>query len=447
MKFELHPNAAAAFNEQGNLLADSVGLVSRPLDPPDGNTFRPEFHVSGKLSAHDVRGPVETSEVDQYGTKISRFVIEGATTIGLNETAYGKLRKLAQAIQKTDSFACTTSTKFIEDALFRWSLEKVKGKTAKTACEYVAAEADANVSKQEIWVPVCGLNIQSTFSIGRVSFKTITRWMIDDWHARIKSKVPDNPQINFKFDRERKDLLGFAAATVEIEAEPVKAKELANDLSDKAISLLRLFSVANFDPNQISYCVPLGSHQRYGHHYISVRNGQILSDDRGITRKGQFPWVINDLLLKEFNSTGLEVISRLFEREPKTEFEQSIFDALLLYSNAALVPTLAEKLLYMFAAFESVLLRDANEPVTEAIAERLAYVAADASDSRLAVRKLVKQAYGVRSRFVHHGKREDTDLTEFFLNAWTGLMRLAERALQYKTKAELLDSMDRYKYR
>jgi hypothetical protein len=272
--------------------------------------------------------------------------------------------------------------------------------------------------------------------------------MIDDWHRRIKEKAGDNPQITFKLDRDKKDLLGFAAATVEIEAEPARATELARDLSDKAISLLRLFSGANFDPRQFSYCVPLGSHHRHGHHYIRVRDEQIISDERGITSKGQFPWVVDDFLLKEINPAGLNVMGELFEREPKTELEQTVFDALLLYSNAALVPTLAEKLLYMFAALESVLLRDANEPVTDTIAERLAFISgADTPDARIAAKNLVKKAYGVRSKFVHHGKREDSDLSRFFLNAWTGLMRLAGSASRHRTKAELLDNIERYKYR
>jgi hypothetical protein len=446
MKFDLHPNAAAAFNEQGNVLAESVVLEhTHTGDHPD-QRFRPDVYISGNLSAAEARGSLETSTVDQDGNKISRYVTEGSASIGFSEAAYSKLRKLAQSIHKADSFRSVISVQFVEDALFRWSVQKVKGHTTRTACEYVAAEAAASVCKEEIWVPVYGLHIQSAFSVGRVTFKTMTRLMIDVWHQGIKAKVPDNPKINFKLDRDKKELVGFAAATVQVEAEPVRATELARDLSDKAISLLRLFSAANFDPRQFSYCVPLGSHQRYGHHYMRVKDEQIVGDERGITSKGQFPWLIDNLMLKEINSC-LSVVGKLFERDPKTELEQSVFDALLLYSNAALVPTLADKLLYMFAALESVLLRDAKEPVTDTIAERLAYISADSPDTRIAAKRLVKKAYGVRSQFVHHGIREDSDLTDFFMAAWTGLMRMAERASHHRTKAELLDSIERYKYR
>lgn len=445
MKFELHPNAVAAFNEQANVLSESVIAVVPPQRQPQG--FKPDVHVSSRLTSADTIGPIQTSSSDQDGNKIARFETDESSTVGFGEEAYLKLRQLAQKIQKTDSFKNAISTQFIEDELFRWSLQKIKGNTTKTVCEYIIAQANEKVSQQEIWVPVYGLNIQSAFGIGKVNFKTITRAMIDDWHGRISAKVPDNPQVNFRFDRDRKALLGFAAATVAIEAEPMRAKEVAQDLADKAISLLRLFSAANFDPKQFSYCLPLGSHQRIGHHLITVENGQIVSDSRGITGKGQYPWLISDSLLNEFMAAGLAILGKLFDIEPKNELEQTVFDALMLYSNAALVPPLAEKLLYMFAALESILLRDEKESVTEAVAERLAYVAADDPDSRIAVKKSVKKAYGVRSRFVHHGKREDDDLSIFFMHSWTGLMRLAERASRHKTKIDLLDELERYKYR
>jgi hypothetical protein len=259
-------------------------------------------------------------------------------------------------------------------------------------------------------------------------------------------RSPANPQILFKLERDKKDLLGFAAATYEIEAEPEWAKEAALDLADKAISILRLFSIANFDPRQFSYCVPLGSYQRHGHHILNVRDTTIIGQTQSITGKGQFPWVIDDAALREMNELQT-IASALFEKEPKTSMEKLVFDALLLYSKAALVPTLAEKLLYMFAALESVLLRDEDEPITHSISERLAYMSADEANFRIKARRSVKEAYGVRSRFVHHGKRVDKDLSDFFRYAWMALWQIAKVASKFKTKFELLDDIEQYKFR
>jgi hypothetical protein len=445
MKFDFHPEAFAALNEQANQVAEAAALKPpSPHKKPAG--FKPDVHIAANLTSAHLQGPIQMFQKDEDGNDLSRFIQEGPAVVGFDQAAYAKLRKVARSIQKTGTFRTMVSVQFVEDALFHWSLRKLKGNTDKTACEYIASEAEQKVCHQEIWIPIYGLHIQSSFRLGPIVFKTISRQMVDEWQRPVRERFPEKPEIHSKLDREKKELLGFAAATYETEAEPEWARETASDLADKAISILRLFSAANFDPRQFSYCVPLGSHQRYGYHTINVRDAKIIGQAQGIIGKGQFPWVIDDAWLKEMNDLQT-IAGALFDKEPKTSMDELVFDSLLLYSKATLVPTLAEKLLYMFAALESVLLRDENEPITESISERLAYLSADELESRLAARKSVKGAYGVRSRFVHHGKREGKDLTDFFRYAWTALWRIAEIATQFKTKSELLDYIEQYKYR
>jgi hypothetical protein len=446
MKFEMHPSAEAALNEQANVVAESVGIYS-PAPRNMGSSFKPDVQLAAELTNSDLRSPMVVSDLDQSGNVVSRFVQESAGLVGFVQDAYQRLNKLAQSIQKVDAFRDVVSVRFVEDAIFNWSMEKLKGKINKSACEYVVDVAGKEVCTREFWIPIYGLHIQSAFSVGPVIFKTITREMIEQWHQHIMAKGPRDPRVGWKLERDKKELLGFAAATCEVEAEPIRAEEIARDLSDKAISLIRLFTIANFEPSQFSFCVPLGSHQRYGHHYLSVRSGIIVSETRGVTLKGQYPWVIDDVLLNEMNSTVLPVLSELFGKKSKGEFEDLVFDGLQLYSQAPLVPTLAEKLLYMFAALESILLRDEKETPTDTIAERLAFLVGNDVDSRLAIRKSVKQAYNIRSRFVHHGKRADADLTHFFQTAWTGICKIAEMAPKFKTKTEFLDQIEQYKYR
>jgi hypothetical protein len=444
-KYDFHPRALAALNEQASMLAQKlmvkIGAVSANV-----TGFRPDVNVAHHLSSSDLRSPMQVFHMDNDGNRVARFVDTGSGIVGFDENTYPEFCKLAVSIHKTDALRNKVSLKFVEDALFQWSLGELKAKTNMGACAYVAAEAEREVTQQEVWVPVYGLHIQSSFKLGPVTFKTISKGILEEWQRGIKERFPDSPQVAFKINRDNKDLLGFAAATYEIEAEPERAKEVASDLADRAISILRLFSVANFDPTKFSYCVPLGSHQRYGHHYLTVKNGRIIGETLGIKKSGDFPWIIDDLLLEQMNPT-LSVLSGLFGNPAKSELELLVFNALLLYSKAALVPDLAEKLLYMFAALESVLLRNETEPITESIAERLAYLSADDAATRISARKWVKEAYRVRSKFVHHGRRDDADLRDFFLYAWTALCRIAELSSKFKTKSDLLDDIEHYKFR
>ena len=179
-----------------------------------------------------------------------------------------------------------------------------------------------------------------------------------------------------------------------------------------------------------------------------MKHGKIVGQSQGVLIRGTDPWVIDDALLREFQSSGLTAISDLFSKEPKTDLERTVLDALVLYSKASLVPETAEKLLYIFATLESVLLLNETEPITQNVGERLAFLVGTDADSRLKVKRVVAEAYGVRSSFVHHGKRvENFDLTEMLMAAWSGLHSMVENSGKFKTKEELLTMIERHKFR
>src|SRR5258708_22853647 len=151
MKFDLHPEASAALNEQANQVAETAALKPpSPHKEPTG--FKPDVHVVANLTSAHLRGPIQMFQGDEGGNDLSRFIQEGTGVGGFDETAYAKLRKVAQSIQKTGAFRKRVSIQFVEDALFHWSLRKLKGNTDKTACEYIASEAEQKVCRQEIWV-------------------------------------------------------------------------------------------------------------------------------------------------------------------------------------------------------------------------------------------------------------------------------------------------------
>lgn len=447
MNFDIHSDAVAAFNAKASELVDAVRVrPSSPKSQPVG--YKPDVHVGFHFTAEHLRGPLEVFQSDQHGRRISRFIDDHGTVLGLDESAYPRLVKVGESIQKTPAFRNAVSLRFIEDALFGWCLETLKGSETVSATDYVIRKSEQAVRHIEIWVPIYALHIQSEFSVGVVRFKTITREMVDVWQQGLSEKAGKNASIAYALDRQRKEIQGFAAAVTGVEAEPIRATEIASDLADSAASLLRFFSPASFDPHELSFCVPLGSHERQGHHYLTVEAGKITTETRGVKQRGTNPWVIDERLLRELEWLGLAAISALFAKQPKTPLEQVVFDALLLYSKAALAPDAAEKLLYIFAALESALLRNNSEPITQNIGERLAFLAGGDAESRLRIAKAVAEAYAIRSAFVHHGKRQDEyDLTEFMMAAWNGLHALVGNTANFKTKEELLDTIERHKYR
>jgi hypothetical protein len=63
--------------------------------------------------------------------------------------------------------------------------------------------------------------------------------------------------------------------------------------------------------------------------------------------------------------------------------------------------------------------------------------------------RTVKAAYGLRSRFIHHGQTvEDLDTTqEFLLIVWRFFLCLVLNNEKYANRTEWIDKMDEQKYR
>lgn len=444
-RFQLHPDSVPAFNARAEELIACIKVKS-PESRDSRGKFQSERPVSFHLTSQHLVSPMEVSHLDRTGRKTDRFVSEGGASVGMNQTEYAQLRKVAEGLQRTSAYRNTVSVEFVEDCLFRWCLGRLRDSTIPPLCEYLASQADSAVTLTEVWVPIHELIIQSPFEIGKVTFRTISARMIDEWQLPRLNRLGNRADIVESLKRERRELQGFAAAVVSIEAEQSYAQNVASELADAASSILRFFSPAMFDATQVSLCVPLGSHQRQGHHFLSVRDGRITSDSRGEKTHHATTWAIDDGELAALRPL-LEPIGNLFSKGDRTPLEEAVLQAILLYSKSALSSGLAEKLLYIFAALESLLLRSSTEPITHKVGERLAFLAGQDSENRLRIARIVADAYAVRSAFVHHGDRKNWDANEFLEAAWHGMNQLVTQATKFHTKEELLEAMERHKYR
>ncbi|WP_448635437.1 hypothetical protein [Pedobacter panaciterrae] len=77
--------------------------------------------------------------------------------------------------------------------------------------------------------------------------------------------------------------------------------------------------------------------------------------------------------------------------------------ALTFLSSARSTPHLPQKIAHYMAILECLLSGDSNE-VVHKVSERTAYYLGDSKKSRIEIYKKVKEAYGIRSKFVHGDK-------------------------------------------
>jgi hypothetical protein len=250
MPIEVHSEAAKSFDRKAEGL---LAKLTPPPSPPRRGTaggFKPDTHVSAAFTEEDIIGEVQATSqvVDRNGTEVGRYIEHGQGMVGLIGESFSELVRLAETMGKTPALRDTASTSFIVDSIFAWMQGRLAGSVESGVTESVLARCEEQIQEVELWLPIAWLNIESDIRLGRVTFRTISRRMIDEWQARIPAFEGPETQarVQHALEQERHQLLGFAAAVVQTKAEPQRASEIAFAEAERAVSLLRFFSPANF---------------------------------------------------------------------------------------------------------------------------------------------------------------------------------------------------------
>lgn len=154
--------------------------------------------------------------------------------------------------------------------------------------------------------------------------------------------------------------------------------------------------------------------------------------------------MVSDDLISAFKRLGLDNLSDLLVKESRTEFEDALLNSLLLYSKSSLTTDISEKLIYILAALEPVLLKDSNEPIQQSIGMRLGFLIGKTRNERISIKNNFTKTYGLRSQFVHHGNTIDDlrTLETFMKNVWLGFCSLIQGVNRFRTKEQLIKELE-----
>lgn len=448
MTIDLHPNALKNFDNKANALLLELTSAPKTQHNMAESTSKPDTFISAHLSEKDVIGEIESSQVDGFGNEVSKYFDAGDLRIGLKEDGYLKLKRLAEDMQKSKALIDRVSITFLTKNIFDWMKKKYTNSTPLSMSDYVLKKCEEGISELEVWVPVAQLHIQSEIKLGKIIFKTITRDLIDSWAAEYKSKNPEHVvNIEKYFDEKRKKIQGYATATTKLCAEPNRAWEIAREESEKAISLLRVFSPACFIPQAVSYCTMFGQQNIQSKLYLTFAKDQRPAIVEGFSSSEVKLWQLDDALLAKIMPC-LILLDGVLIKDDKTSFQDTSLDALSLYSKSALFKTVEDKLIYILIALEYMLLKNENEPITQNIGERIAFFITTNSVERKRIVERTKTIYSLRSRFIHHGQSIDDiqKLQDFMFDAWRFFQTLMLNINRFKTKEEFITKIEEVKF-
>lgn len=387
---------------------------------------------------------------DPEGREVCLAWMSPTGPIGLSEEHCVAFRTLVDQVWKAGRLRQTASLQFIGDTVFDWLVETYQQGAPRAMSEHLLDRVNQVIETNELWIPIATLFVQSDLPIGPVTFRAMTREMLASWHERVLSRVKDEEERRktiARFDQQRQDLLGLAAGTMTITAEPRRAMELAVEKTETALVALRSLATVNLRPDRVSYCTVLGKEHIEATSYLSVRDGAIVSYGEEFLR-APAPWQLSDKEVEALRMAGLDIAAELLFKEERTDFEDSVVNALRFYARSSLETETADRVLYVLASLESLLLKDSTEGIQQNVGERLAFYLAEKAEDRIRTATTFRAVYGRRSSFLHHGRRpsDDPELKDFLRDAWMFRVKIIRSAGHFPTQRAFVESLDRAKF-
>lgn len=443
---QLNPKASEAYNKKANNLFPHLTARPSQRQRVSNRRFVPDVHVTATIPSHDIIGEIQMMRRDREGNEAGKAFHHEGQTIELIGEGYQILKKIAVGLHKAPDLQQSVSVAFLIDHIFDWVKENYKQTTTLPMTEYVLMKCEKSIKEYKVWIPIASTHIESEFHFGKMKIKTITREMLEQWEADFRQRHPEMPPgADEFFTRWRKKVLGLAAATMELKAEPKRAYELASSEAERTLSILRCLSPQNCFPFVISYSVPLGQEGTRSYQYLMTQDDKVVLSTSGIEPTPFDRWTIDNEYMAEMKRFGLDKLDALLKVQSPTTFQKTMLDALQLYGRSSTFRDSADKLTYILTPIEALLLNKGQSP--EDLAERFAFFVEKTLEGRKQAFETVLQIYDRRLSFVHE-EHTDTDmqlLERFMSMAWTFFLNSVGNANKYATKEEFIHAIDNLK--
>jgi hypothetical protein len=208
--------------------------------------------------------------------------------------------------------------------------------------------------------------------------------------------------------------------------------------------MLRIFSASAQEPLSYYPCAVWGSSNISRGYLMVLKEGNLNQLTIKTLDRRPMPEYLDNKTIENLFSAGLNILDKLLQLEERNPFQKKLLDSLILYSRSVVSKDIADKLVYILASLESIFLRNNSEPIQQNLGERIAFLIGDSMDKRKRITRVMRDIYGLRSRFVHHGVsiNDYEKMREFMMYAWQAIISLIQISNSVQTMDDLLDELD-----
>jgi len=441
---KIHPNALENFNQK----AAQILTFIKCIEPNDVQfpSFDPGIHPSVIINASDVlNDPIHrATDIDNFTVCL---YLNSELSIGILEDGCLELRKVVDNLFKIKEVNRKVSIKTLDYLMCIWIKNKFNDSNFCDFMEFLCTHLARLIDEYNIFIPIELLHIEKSFTIGSVAFKPFTKESIDELESRAINQSQDSHRqelAKMLFDKRIREFQGHAIATISLEAESERAYEIAIEETNTALSMLRIFSASAQEPLSYYPCAVWGSSNISRGYLMVLKEGNLNQLTIKTLDRRPMPEYLDNKTIENLFSAGLNILDKLLQLEERNPFQKKLLDSLILYSRSVVSKDIADKLVYILASLESIFLRNNSEPIQQNLGERIAFLIGDSMDKRKRITRVMRDIYGLRSRFVHHGVsiNDYEKMREFMMYAWQAIISLIQISNSVQTMDDLLDELD-----
>lgn len=446
-QIEIHPEAIANFNTRAEELISL--LIIEKQDTQKKIPLSNPFHVVDQITDEDFLSEPRISTIDILGRELEKIFIHKKQRYVLRDQGLKKLHTLAEDIYRKPTVNDRISKSLITDVIWDWIKAKIIQARQDDVMSVLVETCAEQVRDVEVWIPIACLCVQSEYDVGCVKIRSLSKDVLDKWMScAIKERADIEEQIKLRFDKLRGRYQGYASGVIQVNAEPIRASQIAREKVETALAGLRVFSAAALFPDVICNWVPSGWEYIPENRSFQCIDGVMSHISEGLSSMKMNCWPISNSEFDMMLKAGLEKYSVTVESCQKSKFEKDAIRAIRFYSRSLLLESIGERLTFIFASLESLLLKGETEPTSQNIADRVAFFLGKTPEQLRAISANIKKAYVLRGKFIHHGRtleRNET-LDSFFRTSWDFYTQLMQNLKTFKTREDFIRTIEDRKY-
>jgi hypothetical protein len=440
-----HPEAAASFNQRAEFLLTALRPVLR--DSPRPPRFEPDTTPRQVINLEEIKDVIRMRDLTplEYRPTSIKFGIH-PNFVGLFGDHCQEFILLASAVQSTGGVRGLASLKFVEGCLEDWLYARHARESTEGFTMDLERRLEAAIRQQTVLLPIHNLYVEEAFGIGEVQLAPLGSDFFEKLEADRRKHLRSEEEDAFaQYMKESRDeLQGLAAGAITMECEDGLAQERAVATIEQAIAVLRVVHPVNSSPYAYLSCRPFATSPLSGFRAFH-EVGEDINEHSWLVSPPPEDWKIS---AEESREEIFGVLNDFMGAANPTEFQSLLREVLSLYSRGNLSRDPNIKLLFIMVALEHLLLPGSSDPVGHVLAESIALLNGRSFAESKAIERLVKEVYGFRSRFIHHGKEvaELKRLGEFMHIAWVLMLWLILRHKYFLTKEALLAHVEQLRY-